>query len=249
MFDSFSDKYELMITFPQRIDKERPFFKKIFDEYNSSRVLDTGCGTGNHAIEFIKMGVEVVGVDISQKMIERARLNAKTEQVSIQFEVAAFQDLTQKITGKFDTIVCIGNNLPLVLDEFGIRRSLQNMYQMLTDNGICIIQIQNYERILGKSQRFLPLKTAIQGDKEYLFFRMLDLHDDPLDFHIVTFERTNQEKWSYSIQSTKLKPWKKTQLEKFLIDAGFKSMEFYGAYSFEKYNEQISTDLIIVAHG
>ena len=39
-------------------------------------VVDLGCGTGGHALELARRGVEVVGVDLSAPMIDRARERA-----------------------------------------------------------------------------------------------------------------------------------------------------------------------------
>jgi len=38
-----------------------------------SRILDLGCGTGRHAIEFARRGFDVTGVDFSEAMLTRAR--------------------------------------------------------------------------------------------------------------------------------------------------------------------------------
>ena len=37
------------------------------------RVLDVGCGTGRHALELARRGIDVVGVDISERFVEIAR--------------------------------------------------------------------------------------------------------------------------------------------------------------------------------
>lgn len=39
-------------------------------------MLDVGCGTGGHAIDFAKRGYEVTGVDLSAHMLEHARAKA-----------------------------------------------------------------------------------------------------------------------------------------------------------------------------
>jgi SAM-dependent methyltransferase len=38
-----------------------------------SRILDLGCGTGRHAVEFAARGFDVTGVDLSEAMLNRAR--------------------------------------------------------------------------------------------------------------------------------------------------------------------------------
>ncbi|MFX0200677.1 MAG: class I SAM-dependent DNA methyltransferase [Candidatus Hodarchaeota archaeon] len=246
-FDEFSEEYDLMINWPERIKREEQFFRTIFKRLHLSRILDAGCGTGKHAIEFSKWGIDVVGCDISPKMIERAKLNAQAEHASIQFEVAAFHELTKKLSGPFDAIICLGNNLAQVTKEADLRLTLQEMHKILSLGGVCIIQIQNYEKILKNQQRFMPLKVATQEGKEFLFFRLLDLHEDPITLFIVTFIKENGE-WTYLVKSTRLKPWRKNQLQTFLFEVGFKKLEFYGTYTFEKYDENKSTDLIIIAY-
>ena len=43
------------------------------------RILDVGCGTGRHAIELARRGVDVHGVDISQRFIDIARSHSSDE--------------------------------------------------------------------------------------------------------------------------------------------------------------------------
>ena len=40
------------------------------------RLLDVACGTGRHAAEFASLGWDVTGVDLSEDLLERARVNA-----------------------------------------------------------------------------------------------------------------------------------------------------------------------------
>jgi SAM-dependent methyltransferase len=48
-------------------------------------VLDIGCGTGGHALLLAERGYEVVGVDLSPAMLERARKKAAAAGREIQF--------------------------------------------------------------------------------------------------------------------------------------------------------------------
>src|SRR5947209_19234510 len=50
---------------------ERVF--RTFGSRQVHRVLDLGCGTGNHAVPLAERGYQVVGVDRSEDMLARAR--------------------------------------------------------------------------------------------------------------------------------------------------------------------------------
>lgn len=67
-------------------------------------VLDPGCGTGHHAIEYARTGCTVTAIDIAPTAIERARFNARDAGVSVNFKT---RDVTQLDLPKsrFDTVV------------------------------------------------------------------------------------------------------------------------------------------------
>ena len=50
-------------------------------------VLDSGCGSGEHALLAASMGLEVKGVDVSQTAIEHARAKARARGLSAEFIV------------------------------------------------------------------------------------------------------------------------------------------------------------------
>ena len=74
---------------------------------NASDVLVVGCGIGVSAAYIAKKyGCRVVGVDISDKMIEWARKRAKRERVEskIELRTADIQDLPFE-TNRFDAVI------------------------------------------------------------------------------------------------------------------------------------------------
>ena len=67
-----------------------PLVVSLLDPQPGERVLDIGCGTGNHLIMFSKMGLDVSGVDASSQMLAkaRARLGHKSN-----FKIGMAEDL------------------------------------------------------------------------------------------------------------------------------------------------------------
>jgi SAM-dependent methyltransferase len=68
-------------TFLPGTEQEVNFVVDEFELCMGSRVLDLGCGVGRHCIELAGRGIEVVGVDISQFMLDEAVARAQRSQV------------------------------------------------------------------------------------------------------------------------------------------------------------------------
>jgi cyclopropane fatty-acyl-phospholipid synthase-like methyltransferase len=73
-------------------------------------VLDSGCGSGEHALLVASMGLEVHGVDVSQTAIERARAKARRRGLSAEFIVGDVLALDQieRLEPPFRTIIDTG---------------------------------------------------------------------------------------------------------------------------------------------
>lgn len=54
----------------------------------ASKVLDVGCGTGEHTILLTRLGYDVLGIDFSPSAVEQARANAADKGVDARFAVA-----------------------------------------------------------------------------------------------------------------------------------------------------------------
>jgi len=73
-------------------------------------VLDSGCGTGEHALLAASMGLEVKGVDVAGTAIERARAKARGRGLSVEFIVGDVLALDQiaRLEPPFRTVMDIG---------------------------------------------------------------------------------------------------------------------------------------------
>jgi SAM-dependent methyltransferase len=69
------------------------------------RVLDLGCGPGLYAMELARLEVEVTGVDFSRRSIRYARNHARTQGLSVNFEIGNY--LIHEPHGSFDLICLI----------------------------------------------------------------------------------------------------------------------------------------------
>ena len=77
----------LRYSFTKGTDQEVGFLVDVLGLEPGTRLLDVGCGPGRHAHTLALRGVEVVGVDISERFIALARDGAP-EGVPVTFERA-----------------------------------------------------------------------------------------------------------------------------------------------------------------
>jgi len=74
---------------PWDIGRPQPAFVRLADAGQlTRRLLDAGCGTGEHTLLAASRGADVIGIDVSRTAIARARAKAAERGIAARFEVA-----------------------------------------------------------------------------------------------------------------------------------------------------------------
>lgn len=102
----FEAAYEA--TPPWDIGEPQPAFAALAaDGRLRRRVLDVGCGTGEHVLMAAEAGCEAVGIDIAPSAIRLARAKASERGVSASFVVGDARDLAS-LGQQFDVVLDCG---------------------------------------------------------------------------------------------------------------------------------------------
>ena len=81
---------------------EQPAMKKLLPDMAGKTVLDLGCGYGHNCVDFVNRGaIRVVGVDISEKMLEIAK--SECADPKIEYKHMSMTDI-ENLGEKFDII-------------------------------------------------------------------------------------------------------------------------------------------------
>ncbi len=229
--------------FPAREPQLR-FFRQLFRDRRVRAVLDLACGTGEYALAFARWGLEVVGVDLEESMIRRARERARELDLAVDFRLG---DMREPPAGPFDAVICIGNSLPHLLRAGDLRRALRGMARALEGHGILVIQTVNYDRVLRDRVTSLPTITAEEGRLE--FRRRYEYLPDSNILFKTELRVQDATGWRSFPGETLLRPLLKGELERELRGAGFKDIQFFGGFDRSPFGEDSPAMVAVASLG
>ncbi len=71
------------------------------------KVLDIGCGGGILSESLSKLGARVTGIDLSEDLIELARLHARQQDLDVEYRPISAERLAEESPEAFDVITCM----------------------------------------------------------------------------------------------------------------------------------------------
>jgi len=244
-YDRFADKYDVMIS-DKRYHREMPFFKSIFRKYKVKSILDCSCGTGSHAMKFSELGFEATGCDISHEMVEKAKRNAASRGINVDFVQADFKKLTDAFDKKFDCVVCLGSSLNHELKDKSMLSALRSMYNALRNKGVVIIQTRNLPKLIKEKNRIFPIHFHKEPNGDIkLFIYALDFHQAKVTFNVISFLEFN-EKPKFEVNSVDYSIVFAEKLKALMTEAGFKQLKIHGDFEFTKFSNDHSEDIIVI---
>lgn len=159
-FDAHAPHYD-QNAFTQWTPTEVSFLIEKMELHQGMHLIDIGCGTGRHAVEFAKRGFRVTGVDLSSGMLEQARAKAAAAGVDVEFVHADAREFVRQ--SAFDAAICLcegGLGLadydvdPLAHDLAILRNAFADLkrgapFAITALNGYAIIRRMTDEHVKG----------------------------------------------------------------------------------------------------
>lgn len=138
LFDGYARYYDLLYKDKDCI-AEAAYIDSLIRKYapDSRRILDIGCGTGRHDFLLAEKGYSVTGVDISQKMIEKALSGLKTSSAkNIDFVHSDIRGI--QLGRQYDAVISLFHVMSYQLSNDDIRAVLSTAGEHLSSNGIFV---------------------------------------------------------------------------------------------------------------
>ena len=135
--ESWDEAYRDEAPPPWDIGRPQPRFEALARAGSlRGRVLDCGCGTGEHALLAAELGADVTGIDLSARAIERARKKAAGRGLNIRFE--AGDALQMQADDKLFDVV-IDSGVFHSFDDNARRRYVAALRRVLRIDGVCYL--------------------------------------------------------------------------------------------------------------
>lgn len=134
------------------------------------RLLDVGCGTGSAIPPMLARGFEVVGVDISEAMLDRAR-----SKVGPQVELQALDMRELPALGPFDLVWSLCDSVNYLQSEAELVATLRGFGRNLAPGGVIAFDVDS----LATLRRLYSSLLVVPGDDSVLVFEGRSAADLP----------------------------------------------------------------------
>ncbi|NIQ06148.1 MAG: class I SAM-dependent methyltransferase [Candidatus Korarchaeota archaeon] len=188
IYGPFAKYYEEIYS-ERPYQKEVEFIESMLQKYDlEGRILDVGCGTGQHVKLLNEKGYYVMGMDASEEMLEIAQENVK----NVEFFKGDMKDFTTSET--FDTMLCLFTTMHYNKSMKEVEKTLRNFYNALGRKGIVIFDISLTEDVRGGPSLHVHADDTLQiarvglwrprGDVMHAKFLFLVKDQEGMDFEV-----------------------------------------------------------------
>jgi ubiquinone/menaquinone biosynthesis C-methylase UbiE len=204
-------------------------------------ILDLACGTGRHTIPLSQQGFNIVGLDISSKLLKIAKQCFRGVQL-VRGDIRFLPFKTEAFTAAISMDTSLGY-LPSESDD---AQSLKEVRWVLKQKGAVVVDVFNRKNLTAKYHG----KTPPAKTKEYPSFfliqkrRVSDDSDWLCDSWIVRDKACEQVRvFEHTVRLYELE-----SLQRLLESGGFIVNQVYGGYENERFSWD-SDRLILIANA
>ena len=191
----------------------------------SAYILDCSCGIGTQSIGLAKQGHMVNGIDLSPAAIKRAKAEAASFGVQVDFLTGDFRYLERSILKNFDVVLSCDNALPHLLTDEDLLTAVKSMWDRLNPGGLFLASIRDYDQIVQeRPQVMLP---RILDDGNRIVFQAWEWQHNTNMYNVSQFIIRNSDgQWRTTCVTTQYRAILRRELTTVLEQAGFSQIQW-----------------------
>ena len=249
LMDRYAQYYDLLYA-NRNVSEEVDFLEEVIKKFykgRARRVLDVGCGTGMHSIEFGRRGYEVVGIDVSEDMINRAREKAKGME-NVKFLVG---DASNMELRGFDVAIAMYGVISYFTEDESLVKLLGAVRRSLVDGGLFIFDTWNILGVIEKRVYYEMPTPELRKSGNSLAIKesswKIDLKDQiaalDIGWSIIDLSRGSVDIMDHKIRLRLFTP---REIRYILRSCGFSLCEIYPDYEIVPFSGS-SPEMVVVA--
>ncbi|MBC7960113.1 MAG: class I SAM-dependent methyltransferase [Vallitaleaceae bacterium] len=224
-YESFASVYDQMmkdVPYEEWVEYVLKLMNKF--HYEPKMILDLGCGTGTMTGLLAKKGYEMIGIDLSEDMLIRAREKARDADLDILY---LCQDMTAfELYGTVGCIVSLCDSLNYILEEDALLQVFKLADNYLEPGGLFIFDLNTeykFKEILSDQNFSQAFEDCAYIWDNYYY------EEEAINEYVLTLFVQNQELELYerSEEIHHEKAYSIETVKRLLAEAGLK---FEGVY-------------------
>jgi SAM-dependent methyltransferase len=232
--DWFNTKY-YHILYKNRDEQEaKDFIQKLVEFLAikpNTKVLDLACGRGRHAVTLNELGMDVVGLDLSNESIAYAQQFSND---TLHFDV---HDMRLPLKSKFQYVFNLFTSFGYFDEASENEKVLQSVNEALPSEGILVIDFMNAYKVI---------KNMVKEETKQIDALSFQIHRSYDGNHIykdISFVDGGQNyHFTERVQALQLEDF-----ELLLTKTGFKVNHLFGNFKLEHFEKESADRLIIIA--
>lgn len=220
------DELTQNVEYEKRCEYILSFFEQ--NGIKSGTVLDLACGTGSMSIPFMKKGYSIIGVDLSEEMLEIASNRLFEAGNSFSLLKAKMQEF--ELPEKAEACICCLDSINHLNNIDDVLATFKNVYDSLNNGGLFVFDVNT----VYKHNEILADNTFVFDEDDYYLVWDNEAVDDRtvrilLDMFILNGESYNRfseefEETAYSVE----------ELSSLLNKVGFVDIKVYDELSYDE---------------
>ncbi len=220
------DELTQNVEYEKRCEYILSFFEQ--NGIKSGTVLDLACGTGSMSIPFMKKGYSIIGVDLSEEMLEIAS-NRLFEAGNI-FSLLKAKMQEFELPEKAEACICCLDSINHLNNIDDVLATFKNVYDSLDNNGLFVFDVNT----VYKHNEILADNTFVFDEDDYYLVWDNEAVDDRtvrilLDMFI--FNGKSYDRFSEEFEET---AYSVEELSNLLNKVGFVDIKVYDELSYDE---------------
>ncbi len=144
-FDAYSQYYDLLYQ-DKDYANEADYVRRLLVRFlpSVSNIMELGCGTGRHAALLAESGLKVTGVEVSESMLQQAKVRAaavSASGASGRFGAELGDARTFRVEERFDAVVSLFHVVSYQISNDDVRQLFKTAATHLSPGGLFLFDV------------------------------------------------------------------------------------------------------------